>query len=85
MLDAAVNHGYTTGMSTLTLEQRFPRILRRLRQERGWTQQQLADRAGITKGAISHLEVGRCGATMHTIGVLAKALAVSPEIFFGKI
>jgi putative transcriptional regulator len=33
--------------------------LRRLRGQRGWTQQQLADRAGISKEAVSCYEAGR--------------------------
>jgi len=50
------------------------------RQERGWTQYQLAERAGYTRGYVAGLEQGRCEATPEARERIARALncAVGP-------
>lgn len=52
-----------------------------LRKERGWSQDTLADRAGITGGAISLIEDTRKlrDLKLATLASLAKALQVTPE------
>lgn len=50
------------------------RNLRRLRQERGMSQEDLADKAGLDRTYISSLERCRYGATVDVLGKLAKAL-----------
>ncbi len=55
---------------------RVARQLKTLRHRRGWTQQQLADRAGFTRGYLARLETARQGATLTTLEKLAKALGV---------
>lgn len=37
----------------------LPEKIRRLREEAGWSQQKLADRAGVARGTIIGLETGR--------------------------
>jgi transcriptional regulator with XRE-family HTH domain len=61
-----------------TLRERFARNVRRLRRERGMTQEQLARAADIGRPFISRIENGRFSVTLETIGALAKALRTSP-------
>lgn len=50
--------------------------LRRLRRLKGWTQQQLAEAAGVTLGTISDLERGAREPRPGTMARIAKALGV---------
>jgi transcriptional regulator with XRE-family HTH domain len=56
----------------------FAGRLKRLRVRRGYSQCELAERAGLTQGALSHLEQGRRNPTMQTIYRLADALDLPP-------
>jgi transcriptional regulator with XRE-family HTH domain len=53
--------------------------LRTLRLEAELTRDQLADKAGVSKGTIKRLENGDTGTTLATTGRLADALGVTPE------
>lgn len=57
----------------------FGKRLRTLRKERGYTQMQLAEKAGITYSQIGRIERGLQNTTISTIGTLAKALSISPD------
>lgn len=50
-----------------------------LRTARGWTQQQLADRVGISRVAVSHLEAGINSPDARTVTLLAAAFGVEPH------
>jgi XRE family transcriptional regulator, regulator of sulfur utilization len=50
--------------------------LKQLRAKRGWTQEQLAERAGINRGYLARLETGHHDPTITTLEKLAKALRV---------
>ena len=56
----------------------FARRLRRLRQERGRSQEQLAALAGLDRTYVSSCEAGRRNATIRTIARLSSALDVDP-------
>lgn len=58
--------------------------LRTFRQRKGLTQRQLANRAKVTQGTISDLEVGQRGAYPSTIRRLAQALEIHVEELVGK-
>lgn len=49
------------------------------REHRGLTQQELADRAGISKPYLSQIETGKRQGTMETISSLARSLEVPLE------
>jgi transcriptional regulator with XRE-family HTH domain len=51
--------------------------LRLIRKRRGLTQEQLAERAGVTHGTISRLETGKLGASQALLIDLAAALGIS--------
>ena len=70
-------------MRTLTLDTLLLYIaanLRRLRQQRGITQEQLAEAAGIELRTMQAIEVGRQSMSLGTLVRLAHALAVSPGV-----
>lgn len=50
--------------------------LRRLRNERGWTQEELADRAGISSRYLGQIERGQASASVSVLGRLAVGLSV---------
>ncbi|MCI1188024.1 helix-turn-helix domain-containing protein [Hymenobacter sp. DH14] len=52
----------------------FGKHLRQLRSERGWSQQELADRANIDKMTIHRIETARMAATIDVLLSLTKGL-----------
>ena len=58
----------------------FARRLRRIRQERGLSQEQLASIAGLDRTYVSSCEAGRRNATIRTIDRLSGALGVDPAV-----
>ena len=50
--------------------------LERIRKERGWTQEQLSERSGLTQQYLSDLERGKRNPTIVTIYELSLALGV---------
>jgi transcriptional regulator with XRE-family HTH domain len=57
------------------------RNLRRLRTDKGWTQEQLAFHAKVDRSYISQLETGAYSASVTMLGKLSKALGVDPGEF----
>lgn len=53
--------------------------LRRLRQGKGWSQEELAFRAKVDRSYISQLETGGYSASVTMLGKLAKALGADPS------
>ena len=52
-------------------------MIKRLREEKGWTQEKLAARAKVTQGYIAHLEAGnRQRLSLEVADRLARALGV---------
>lgn len=54
----------------------FGRHLRRLREERGFSQQALADTADITKMTVLRIENGRTAPTLDMLFTLSEALEI---------
>jgi transcriptional regulator with XRE-family HTH domain len=59
----------------------FAQQLQDLREQAGLSQYALAKRTGLTKQAVSRLELGQREPTWHTVQLLALALGVSSEAF----
>ncbi|MBN9518771.1 helix-turn-helix transcriptional regulator [bacterium] len=59
----------------------FADVLRNLRTEAGWTQQQLADKSGIPISSIRGHEQGQRVPSWASVVKLAKALGVSTDAF----
>ncbi len=59
----------------------FAGRLRELREGKSWTQQQLADQAGLKIGGVRDLEQGRVKPTWETVLALCVPLEVTPDAF----
>jgi transcriptional regulator with XRE-family HTH domain len=53
--------------------------LRELRERKGWSQAELARRAGMHNSVVNRAERGQAAMTLSTLEKLAKALGVSPR------
>jgi transcriptional regulator with XRE-family HTH domain len=58
--------------------------LTRLRVERGWSQQRLADESGVNKATVNQIERGRRSPNLETLEKLAEALGTEMAEFFPK-
>jgi transcriptional regulator with XRE-family HTH domain len=63
--------------------QRLGRNVRRIREEKGWSQEDYADRAGIHRTYVSDIERGRRNPTVTVVEKLARPLGVTASIFLG--
>ncbi|WP_196954467.1 helix-turn-helix domain-containing protein [Hymenobacter guriensis] len=54
----------------------FGAHLRTLREARGWSQQELADRADISKPTVYRIETARFSATLDVLAALAQAMDI---------
>jgi transcriptional regulator with XRE-family HTH domain len=59
-----------------TLKELFMRNLRQLRELRGFSQEELADKSGVSLTFIAHLETGRKSPSFETLELIGKALNV---------
>jgi transcriptional regulator with XRE-family HTH domain len=57
--------------------------LRAARQAKGWTQQELAERTGLTAAFLSYLENGSRSGSLESLVKLAEALSLEPELLLG--
>jgi transcriptional regulator with XRE-family HTH domain len=62
-------------------KEEFAARLRELREERGWTQAELAVKAGVSAAAVAQWERARFEPTWSNVVALADALGVSTEAF----
>lgn len=65
------------------LRERFGRLVADQRRRVGFTQPDLAERAGLSLDTIKKLETGATGPSIETIEQLADALGVDPSALFG--
>ena len=61
------------------MDDHLGRRIARLRAEVGWTQQELADRLGISRVAVSHLEAGMSVPGERTVTLLAGLFKLEPH------
>ena len=65
-----------------TARSTLARNLRRIRLERGLTQETLSHESGVMQSHISEIEAGKRNASVDLVGALALALAVPVSEFF---
>jgi transcriptional regulator with XRE-family HTH domain len=61
------------------MEESLGRRIGQLRNQLGWTQQELADRIGVSRAAVSHLEAGLSVPSERTVTLLAGLFKVEPH------
>ena len=64
----------------MDIYQRLGQNLRRLRQQKGWSQEQFAFESGVHRTYVSDLERGARNPTIKIIDKLAKPLGVKPGL-----
>jgi transcriptional regulator with XRE-family HTH domain len=62
----------------------FARRLQALREQRGFTQTQLGQRAGMASAAISHFETAQRVPSLESFGKIVDALEVSADSLLGR-
>ncbi|MBS1541882.1 MAG: helix-turn-helix transcriptional regulator [Bacteroidetes bacterium] len=67
------------------INETFGKVIKQLREERGLSQQELADYAELDRSYISDMERGRYNPTLHTIYKLAEILKVKPSEILQKV
>lgn len=60
----------------MDIRKKFGKRLRQLREERGWSQEEFADRAGLHRTYVSAVERGVRNPTLSVLERLAKALSM---------
>ncbi len=63
---------------------RFGALVRRLREERGWSQEAFAEYADLNRGYIGEIERGGSMPSLVTVGKLACALGLRPSLLMSS-
>ena len=69
-------------MATRSVKSRFGNTLRQLRDERGYSQEEVAERAGLHRNYVGGVERGERNVALENIVKLAKALSIPPRDLF---
>jgi transcriptional regulator with XRE-family HTH domain len=69
-------------VATRSIKSRFGSTVRELRDERGYSQEELAERATLHRNYVGGVERGERNVALENIVKLAKALSVSPRDLF---
>lgn len=72
-------------MNEVRLSVKFGACVRQLRQERGYTQEEFADRCGFFRTYLSRIETGAANPTLNAVEVIAIALGVKLADVFQTI
>ncbi len=59
--------------------------IEQLRTTLGWTQDELAQKVGLTRGSVANIETGRQRILLHDVDTFAAAFNVSPKILLRGI
>jgi len=69
-------------VTSLSVKDRFGASVRKLRDERGFSQEELAERAGLHRNYVGGIERGERNVALENIVKLARALSVPPRELF---
>ena len=68
-----------------TMSEKFPFRLLSARQLRGFSQSELAAKAGLQPSAVSHFETGRRAPSFDNLKALSNALEVTTDYLLGRV
>jgi transcriptional regulator with XRE-family HTH domain len=68
----------------LSLNDRFGRVVRQLRERQGWSQEQLAESADLNRSYIGEVERGAAVPSLHTVAKLADAFGEPPSALLAR-
>ena len=68
-----------------TLAERFGYLVRRLRKEKGYSQEEFSFRVGLHQTYVSSVERGQRNVTIQTASRIAKALGTTMADLFGEL
>jgi transcriptional regulator with XRE-family HTH domain len=71
-------------MKVKHMPESFPELLRKIREDKGLSQSELAHKAGFQPSAISHFESGRRSPSFENLKRLADALSVTIDYLLGR-
>jgi len=63
---------------------RFPSVVRQLREARGWSQEELAERADLNRSYIGEIERGIAVPSLATVGKIASGFELSPSSLLAR-
>ena len=72
-------------MAEETLARRFGELVRRLRQEKGYSQEEFSFRVGLHQTYVSSVERGERNGTIQTARRIEKALGTTLAYLFGEL
>ena len=67
------------------MSEKFPDRLVAARRLRGYSQSELADKAGLQPSAVSHFETGRRAPSFENLKALSDALDVTTDYLLGRV
>lgn len=71
-------------ISHVNISNQFGRIVKQVREERGWSQEVLADKADLNRSYVGEVERGSAMPSLSTVAKLANALGISMSALLAR-
>jgi transcriptional regulator with XRE-family HTH domain len=72
-------YGQDTSLTPPSLIRGFGHGVRQLREARGWSQEQLAEQAGLNRSFVGEIERGEVTVSLSTVAKLSRAFELTPS------
>lgn len=81
-VELSTSFTYAIYKMSKTIRNKFGKRVRELRKQKGWSQEDLADEAGLHRTYVGSIERGEQNVSLDNIEKIAKTLSVSVEYLF---